>query len=77
MLVDYFVVNFRDIDDIVLLNGDAVVILCISSCLSRTVDMPRRRWQTGLGPVLAARSPGLGNVDNLHEVRTCNSVHSF
>lgn len=26
-----------------------------------------RRCQTGPGPVLAARSPGLGNVDNLHE----------
>ncbi|KAG2633533.1 hypothetical protein PVAP13_2NG264700 [Panicum virgatum] len=33
----------------------------------RIVDMPLKRWQTGLGPVLAARSPGLGNVDNLHE----------
>ncbi|CAL5075571.1 unnamed protein product [Urochloa decumbens] len=33
----------------------------------RTGDMPMRRWQTSLGPVLAARSPGLGNVDNLHE----------
>ncbi|CAN6203804.1 unnamed protein product [Urochloa humidicola] len=33
----------------------------------RTGDMPMRRWQTGLGPVLATRSPGLGNVDNLHE----------
>jgi len=32
--------------------------------------MPLRRWQTGLDPVLAARSPGLGNIDNLHESST-------
>jgi hypothetical protein len=36
-----------------------------------------RRCQTGPGPVLAARSPGLGNVDNLHEVFTCNFVDTF
>ena len=39
--------------------------------------MPLKRWQTGLGPVLAARSPGLGNVDNLHEVCSCNFVEIF
>nr|CAB3452823.1 unnamed protein product [Digitaria exilis] len=30
-------------------------------------DTPMRRWQTGVSPVLATRSPGLDNVDNLHE----------
>ncbi|CAD6225724.1 unnamed protein product [Miscanthus lutarioriparius] len=33
----------------------------------RIGDMPMRRCQTDVGPVLAAKSPGLGNVDNLHQ----------
>lgn len=36
-----------------------------------------RRCQTDVGPVLAARSPGLGNVDNLHQVCTCNFIDFF
>jgi len=36
-----------------------------------------RRCQTDVVPVLAARSPGLGNVDNLHQVCTCNFIEFF
>ncbi|CAD6220052.1 unnamed protein product [Miscanthus lutarioriparius] len=54
VLVDPVVVNFG--------------CFCSAALILETIgDMPMRRCQTDVGPVLAARGPGLGNVDNLHQ----------
>ncbi|XP_062193663.1 protein TRIGALACTOSYLDIACYLGLYCEROL 3, chloroplastic-like [Phragmites australis] len=43
----------------------------------RSGDVPVRRCQTCPGPVLAARSPGLGNVDNLNESSSLSRSWDF